>query len=270
VTSLKQTVVADRQPTPQQTEADKKLEQTRAEVDQVVDIMRNNVANMLNRGDKLSELAERAEAIQDQSSLFRHKAIRLKKTSRLRYYGTISAIVFAFVILVAILIYFIPWSYLFGLLSTNYQQLPERRSKTVPSGGPVSALSLSSARFRLNVVDSDVDNDLYVDGWIKGKPSRVIIDTGATVSIARPDIVAGLPVRETRRSYFLKMASGQTIPIDKEALVDLTLGRCALNIWVFIADITDDFILGMDVLRAYDALVDVKHDALRLGGETCQ
>jgi hypothetical protein len=98
----------------------------------------------------------------------------------------------------------------------------------------------------------------------------VIIDTGASVSIARPDIVAGLPVRKTTRSYSLIMASGQTIPIDKEALVDLTLGRCVLNVWVFAADIVDDLILGLDVLRAYDGSVNVRQDALRLSGETCQ
>jgi hypothetical protein len=98
----------------------------------------------------------------------------------------------------------------------------------------------------------------------------VIIDTGASVSIARPDIDAALPVRNTTRSYSLIMASGQTIPIEKEALVDMNLRRCVLNIWEFVADIVDDLILGLDVLGAYDASVNVVQDALRLSGETCQ
>jgi hypothetical protein len=33
--------------------------------------------------------------------------------------------------------------------------------------------------------------------------------------------------------------SGQTIPVMKEALVELTLGQRFLKIWVFVADITD-------------------------------
>jgi hypothetical protein len=36
-------------------------------------------------------------------------------------------------------------------------------------------------------------------------------------------------------------------------LVDLNLGWRALRIWVFFAEITDEFFLGLDVLRAYDA-----------------
>jgi hypothetical protein len=51
----------------------------------------------------------------------------------------------------------------------------------------------------------------------------------------------------------------------KEARVDLILGRRTLRIWVFVADITDYFILGLDVLRAYDASVDVGRHVLRLG-----
>jgi hypothetical protein len=39
---------------------------------------------------------------------------------------------------------------------------------------------------------------------------------------------------------------------------------------VFVADVVDDLILGLDVLRAYDASVNVGQDTLRLRGETCQ
>jgi hypothetical protein len=61
--------------------------------------------------------------------------------------------------------------------------------------------------------------------------------------------------------------SGRTIPVVKEALVQLTLGLRALNICVLVADITDEFILGLDTLRAYDASVDVGRHVPRLEGE---
>jgi hypothetical protein len=51
----------------------------------------------------------------------------------------------------------------------------------------------------------------------------------------------------------------------KETRVELTLRRHTLRIWVFVADITDDFILHLDVPRAYDASVDVGRYVLRLG-----
>jgi hypothetical protein len=95
----------------------------------------------------------------------------------------------------------------------------------------------------------------------------VTIYTGTSVTIARPDIVAGQPERKPSRPYVLQTASGETIPLLKEALVELTLGRRALRIWVFVAEVTDEFILGLDVLRAYDAFVDLGRHLLLLGQE---
>jgi hypothetical protein len=79
------------------------------------------------------------------------------------------------------------------------------------------------------------------------------------------DIVAGQPERKPSRAYILQTASGETIPVLKEALVELTLGRRAMRIWMFVAEVTDEFILGLDVLRAYDASVDLGSHFLRLG-----
>ena len=89
------------------------------------------------------------------------------------------------------------------------------------------------------------------------------IDAGASVTIARPDIVAGRPERKPSRAYVLQTASGETLPVLREALVELTLGQRALRIWVFVAEVTDEFILGLDVLRAYDASVDLGRHLLR-------
>jgi hypothetical protein len=53
------------------------------------------------------------------------------------------------------------------------------------------------------------------------------------------------------------MASRETIPVLNEALVDLTLEWNTLKLWVFITKVMDMFILELDVLQAYDALVDL-------------
>jgi hypothetical protein len=60
---------------------------------------------------------------------------------------------------------------------------------------------------------------------------------------------------------------GWTIPVVREALVELNPGQQALMIWVFVADITDVFILVLDTLPAYDASVNVGRHVLRLGQE---
>jgi hypothetical protein len=63
------------------------------------------------------------------------------------------------------------------------------------------------------------------------------------------------------------MASGETLPLYKEALVQMTVGRSALRIWMFTVKIADDSILGLDVLRGYNAAVDLKHHVLGLDEE---
>jgi hypothetical protein len=62
----------------------------------------------------------------------------------------------------------------------------------------------------------------------------------------------------------VQTVSGKTLPILKEAFVTLTLGRCPLEIWIVVADITYELILGLDVLRAYDVSVDLGRQMLRL------
>jgi hypothetical protein len=44
----------------------------------------------------------------------------------------------------------------------------------------------------------------------------------------------------------------------KEALMELILLQNALRIWVFVTKITDEFILRLDDLQAYDTVVDLK------------
>jgi predicted aspartyl protease len=134
----------------------------------------------------------------------------------------------------------------------------------------VSEPSITPPRFTVKVLAEWAKGRLTADGWIQEKPCRVTIDTGAPATVTRPDIVAGLPERELSRPYVLQMASGETIPVVKEARVELTIGRRTLRSWVFVADIKDDFILGLDILRAYNASVDTGRRVLRLGQDEVQ
>jgi hypothetical protein len=74
----------------------------------------------------------------------------------------------------------------------------------------------------------------------------VTIDTRVSVTIARPDIIAGLTERDPPTWYALQTASEKTFPILKEAFIKLSLGQCPLATWMFIANITEDFILGLN------------------------
>jgi hypothetical protein len=62
----------------------------------------------------------------------------------------------------------------------------------------------------------------------------------------------------------LQTVSVEALPIMKE----VSLERRPLKIGVFVANITNKFILGLDILRAYNASVGIGHQMLRLGEET--
>jgi len=59
--------------------AQKRLQQTQAQVDEVVGIMRVNVEKVLERDQKLSELDDRADALQHGASQFEQQAGKLKR-----------------------------------------------------------------------------------------------------------------------------------------------------------------------------------------------
>jgi len=65
--------------TQQQQNASKRLQQTQAQVDEVVGIMRTNVEKVLERDQKLSELDDRADALQQGASQFEQQAGKLKR-----------------------------------------------------------------------------------------------------------------------------------------------------------------------------------------------
>lgn len=141
---------------------------------------------------------------------------------------------------------------------------PEKREE---STGKNELVTSCPPRHNATFLWKGIHTNLKVIGRIGNKPCIVTVDTGASVTIARPDIVAGLPERETTKKAYLRTISGQAFPILKEALVTLTLGKRQLIIWVFVANTTEEFTLGLDVLYAYNAVVDLCRNVLRLGWE---
>jgi hypothetical protein len=67
--------------------------------------------------------------------------------------------------------------------------------------------------------------------------------------------------------YMLQTVSGEALPILKEIFLTMNLGQYPLKMWVFVANITNDFILGLDILRAYDTSVDLERQMLHLAEE---
>lgn len=63
----------------------------------------------------------------------------------------------------------------------------------------------------------------------------------------------------------LQMASRETLPILKEALVTLTLGQHPLTTWVFVSEIFHMFILGLYITYTHNAPMNFRGHVVQLG-----
>jgi hypothetical protein len=129
------------------------------------------------------------------------------------------------------------------------------------------AYKLVTPHHELTVYKEYIDPRLFTQGWVGDKPCVVAVDTGAYVTVVRPDIADGWPERQLRQRFKLQTVSGEKLPILKEVFLSVTLGRRPLKIWGFVANITNELILVLDILRTYDASVDLGRQTLRLAGE---
>jgi hypothetical protein len=124
-----------------------------------------------------------------------------------------------------------------------------------------------SPSLHTNSIKGKLYQNLKVVGRIGDEPCLMSVDTGASTTVVRSDIAEGLPERHLPMRVYLQCISGQAIPVLKEALVKLTLGNRTLILWVQVADITEEFSLGLDFMYANDVVVDFKRRVLRMGDE---
>ena len=71
---------------------------------------------------------------------------------------------------------------------------------------------------------------------------------------------------EAEQSLHLADGLWRDHPSDERVPGRANSGTVICGVWVFVAEVTDDFILGLDV-RSYDASVDLGRHLLRLGQE---
>jgi hypothetical protein len=139
--------------------------------------------------------------------------------------------------------------------------------------GQMPAYTLRTPHHAFTIITENTNPSLVTQGWVGAKPCLVTVDTRAYVTVVRPDIAAGWPERQLNQCFKLQTVSEEVLPILKEVFLTLnltltlTLGQRPLKILVFVASITNEFILGLDILCAYDASVDLGHQTLSLAEE---
>lgn len=121
----------------QQVMAQRRMAQQQAQVDEVVGIMKNNVEKVLERDSKLSELDERADALQDGASQFEKQAGKLKNKFWLQNMKFIIAGAIVGLILL-VLLYF---KFSGDAQPPQYYQAPPQQAVPPPPPAPASSSS---------------------------------------------------------------------------------------------------------------------------------
>ncbi|KAJ8946364.1 hypothetical protein NQ318_010129 [Aromia moschata] len=150
---------------------------------------------------------------------------------------------------------------------TSFQITSEKFGKRqlVDARGRVSTTYTQCPKISVSKISSD-ERSLIVHGYLDDKWRSFVIDTGATRTILRPDILPK-PPKELSRHVRLETATGELIPVHGEVYVKIQLGSKIMYHQVLIADIRDDCILGLDILSKHDFVVDIKNRIIRIQNE---
>lgn len=103
------------------------------------------------------------------------------------------------------------------------------------------------------------DLGLYVEAEMNHKQYKFIVDTGANVTIIRPDVAQDMdrPLQHAGSSVLLKTVTGDEIKILGIMNVSITFGHRTYHHRVYVANITDPCILGLDFLQKFNFCMDL-------------
>ncbi|GBO21022.1 hypothetical protein AVEN_82598-1 [Araneus ventricosus] len=112
-------------------------------------------------------------------------------------------------------------------------------------------------------------NGLYLEVSICGIQCLMFLDTGANVTLLRTDL--GHKLKEqliyTAPNISLKTATGEKTEIRGKLDASLECGSRKFHHRIYVADITDPCILGLDFLQKFNFSVDLEKNEIRTGGE---
>src|SRR3978361_1159279 len=114
---------------------------------------------------------------------------------------------------------------------------------------------------------SRTDDSLTIEGKVDDQKITITFDTGATRTIVRSGVVKGKRIEPLSQNLQLRTVTGETAAVMGEVKVNLQLGSFRLEPRILVADIEDEFILGMDLIRQYGLSFDSQLNTLRFGNE---
>ena len=109
---------------------------------------------------------------------------------------------------------------------------------------------------------------MFVLGNIDGNHCNITVDTGSDISVLHPDLLR----REKRDSLlpvtsYLRTVTGERTPTHGRCELTVKIGGTEVLQQMWIADIHDQCILGLDFLAPQGCLVNLRNNSLWIGGE---
>ncbi len=110
---------------------------------------------------------------------------------------------------------------------------------------------------------------LVATGTLDGSGCQITIDTGSNISIIRPDVLRRGEIKKRMEPVdsCLRTVTGEKTPIRGRIQLQLGMGSFQAPHEMWVADISDECILGLDFLQAHGCQVDVRDGVLHVGGE---
>ncbi|KAJ8949025.1 hypothetical protein NQ318_005199 [Aromia moschata] len=144
--------------------------------------------------------------------------------------------------------------------------LDKRPIQCLNCGAIVNLKEASPKKNSTSRISSTPANSVFVDGLIDGKERLLLLDTGATKTIIRPDIV-GTTANITPTNWRLHTVTGDPATIRGETNVTIVIGNVSFEHRALVAEIDEELILGMDVMNTKGFELDFKNRVLKINGE---
>lgn len=96
----------------------------------------------------------------------------------------------------------------------------------------------------------------------------MVVDTGANVTIVRPDVLSKSTLSCLQGTMsVLKAATGDTVNVAGKLWLGIRIGGTEVSHETLVADISDKFIIDLEFLMAHGCTVDAGAGGLRIGAE---
>ncbi|XP_010778044.1 uncharacterized protein, partial [Notothenia coriiceps] len=105
----------------------------------------------------------------------------------------------------------------------------------------------------------------YAPVTVEGVPCTALVDTGSTVTLVRADVLSSETHLEPT-AVRLRTVTGELVPMRGKGMLTVLVGGVEVHHPVWIADVQDPYILGLDFLRASGCHLDLQAGTVSFHG----